>query len=75
MSRNLINLVAAAVTFGGATLLARPAEATVVSECTEQQWQAAQDAANTACAGASFSISCRPNMVIVTIVYCPPVGP
>jgi hypothetical protein len=72
MNRRIINLAAAAVTFVGAGILAKPVQATTAFDCTEEQWQAGQDAANEVCQGASFSISCRNNIVVVTILACPP---
>lgn len=72
MSRRIINLSAAMVTLAGAAILAKPAAATPAFACTEEQWQAAADAANEVCQGASFSVTCRENMVIVTILACPP---
>ncbi|HEV7587152.1 MAG TPA: hypothetical protein VGO40_03385 [Longimicrobium sp.] len=71
MNCRIINLVAAAVTFAGAAILARPAYADTF-DCTQEQWQAGEDAANAYCQGASYSISCRNNIVVVTILACPP---
>lgn len=73
MSRNLTNLVAAAVIFGGGVLLAQPARADTFA-CSSDQWDAAEAAANAYCAGASYSIACHGNVVVVTIVACPPTG-
>jgi hypothetical protein len=71
MSRRIIGITAAAVTFAGSAFLARPARADSFA-CTDEQWDAAQDAANSVCQGASFMVECRGNQVIVTIVACPP---
>ena len=74
MTRRIINLAAAAVTFVGAAMLAKPAHATTAFDCTEEQWQAGEDAANAYCQGASYTISCRNNIVVVAILACPPGG-
>lgn len=72
MKRRVINLAAAGVTLAGAAILAKPAAATPAFACTEEQWAAAEQAANEVCEGASYSVTCRDNMVIVTILACPP---
>lgn len=72
MNRRVINL-AAAVTLVGAAMLAKPAQADTF-DCTQEQWQAGEDAANAYCQGASYTISCRNNIVVVAILACPPGG-
>jgi hypothetical protein len=74
MRRRLINLLSVVTIVGGGLLLARPAQAAVLAGCTEEQWEAGADAANGVCAGASFTISCSPGLVVVTVVSCPKYG-
>ena len=75
MSRRVINLAAAAVTFTGATMLAKPAHATLLG-CTEEQWLAAEEAANVIvndiCPGGVYSLTCSGNAIHFTLVACSP---
>lgn len=71
MSRRMINLAAAAVTFAGSAILTQSARADTFA-CTDEQWDAGEAAANEVCAGASYTIACHGNVVVVTILACPP---
>jgi|tagenome__1003787_1003787.scaffolds.fasta_scaffold20805152_2 hypothetical protein len=71
MTKMIINLSSAAVVLAGGVFLDRPARAAAVSECTPEQWQAAENAANAYCQGASYTISCHDNVVVVAILDCP----
>jgi hypothetical protein len=71
MSRNLINLVVVAVTFGGSALLAQPTGA-AASECTLEQWAWAESIINDVCPGGSFTLSCQGNVMHLTLVACAP---
>lgn len=66
-----INLAAAAVTFGGAAILAAPVHANTF-DCSEAQWAEAQARVNAYCPGASYSVSCNGAAMVVTILACPP---
>lgn len=71
MRRRLIHLLSLAVIVGGGLFLARPAQAAAVAGCTEEQWDIAAGAANNVCQGASFSVSCSPGLIVVTVISCP----
>lgn len=74
MSLRVINLAAAAVTFAGAAMLPKPAHADLLG-CTDEQWQAAEHAANVIvddiCPGGSYSLTCSGNVIRFTLLACP----
>ena len=74
MRRRILHALCLAVISGGALTLSKPAQAAAFGGCTEEQWQAAADAANEYCQGATFSPSCSGSVVVVTIISCPKGG-
>lgn len=74
MRRRILHALCLAVIAGGALMLSRPARAAAFGGCTEEQWEAAANAANEYCQGATFSPSCSGSVVVVTIISCPKGG-
>ena len=71
-NRSIVLTSCAIIAVGSAYLSTPPpASASDAGPCTKEQWQDGEDAANAYCAGASYSISCNGNTVVVTILACP----
>jgi hypothetical protein len=70
MNRGVVVAASCAAVLACRTLLAAPPAAG--TECNEVQWYEGAARANEVCPGASFTVSCSGNRIMVTIVACPP---